>query len=547
MEKQFGVYREMRTLRDYQQQLREAVHKQFETHNRALVVAATGAGKSGTFAAICADYAPKRALVLVDQFDLVDQTVRAFVDFTGIYADIEQADRRASDKTQVVVATVQTMKNRIADGKYQPSDFGIIVADECDRAMAPQWQEVLNYFDAHANVLGVTATPKRSDKKLVLDYFEQTVFEINTLELIERKYLAPITVRTVPLEINLREVSDRIGEYDAEQLGHAVEAVFDDVCKSILKLARDRKVLVFLPNISTSKAFAIAAVNHGIDARHIDGECGDREEIKQWFRDRKPGELRLLCNPMLLGRGYDDPAIDCVINLRATKSESLFRQIIGRGTRIYCPHCCPGKCDHPERKKNLLVLDFLWQFKGMGPCRPSVVIAETEEIAQEMNKAQLKGGEVDLLELREIAKANMQAALLKALAAAQRKPDRKKGEYFDAAEWAANLNIRSLIGYEPGTPQEAQAPHPQVLNKLHRAGFVPATVTCEGQARLIERVLDARREAGLATFKQIFWLRRYAVQSPEAWSAEAASKFLDKKFGGPKKKWTPRPATATVR
>jgi len=54
MEKQFGVYREMRTLRDYQQQLREAVHKQFETHNRALVVAATGAGKSGTFAAICA-------------------------------------------------------------------------------------------------------------------------------------------------------------------------------------------------------------------------------------------------------------------------------------------------------------------------------------------------------------------------------------------------------------------------------------------------------------------------------------------------------------
>lgn len=535
----FTLQNDLHQLRDYQQQMRDAVLERFKVGNRALAVAATGAGKSGTFAKICAEY--NRSLVLVDQQDLVDQTVRSLLSFAGIYADVEQGERRARLNARAIVATVQSMRSRIKAGKYPPDHFDIIIADECDRAVAPQWQEVLSYFDKRAKVLGVTATPKRGDKRNILGYFEEKVFEIGTIELIERGWLSPITVRTVPLKIDLKDVAENVGDYDEAQLGHAIEGVFGAVCDAIKEHAGTRKILVFLPNIETSRRFAECAREAGIDARHIDSTCADRQEIKQWFRERQPGTLRVLCNPMMLGRGYDDPGIDCVINLRATKSDALYRQIVGRGTRLYCPECYYKTCGHPGRKKDLLVLDFLWQFKGLGPCRPASLIAETEEQARVMTEVSEGGEQLNLIELREEAKNRMEQALLKALAEAQRKPNVKKGEYFDAAQWAANLHLSDLVDYEPQNPREAQPVPERLMERLVRAGFMPETIKCRGHAEKIAAVLDARRQAKLATFKQVWWLRKLGVKNPEGIGFEEASEIMQRAFAKRRKPSNPRP------
>jgi hypothetical protein len=84
----------------------------------------------------------------------------------------------------------------------------------------------------------------------------------------------------------------------------------------------------------------------GIKAKHIDGKSKDRQKILKDFSDNK---FQILCNSSLLLEGYDEPSIDCVINLRATKIQSLYSQILGRGTRI-----CEGK-------KDLLVLEYDWR------------------------------------------------------------------------------------------------------------------------------------------------------------------------------------------
>src|SRR5262249_14901133 len=80
----------------------------------------------------------------------------------------------------------------------------------------------------------------------------------------------------------------------------------------------------------------------------------------------RSGETRILVNAMLLGEGYDEPSIDCVIVLRPTKIRSFYAQMVGRGTRIH-----PGK-DH------LLLLDFLWFSRQHNIATPDSLIAHDE-------------------------------------------------------------------------------------------------------------------------------------------------------------------------
>lgn len=522
-------------LRDYQEEARKNVWEAFKTTNKALIVMPTGAGKTIEFAALTADFHPQRVLILTDQELLVDQAVEKIHSATGIFADVEQSERTASRNAKVIVATVQSMKARLA--KYPPDHFALVVCDECDRAVTPQWMAVLKHFDGHAKVLGVTATPKRSDKKNILNYFEKKVFEISMLELMDRGYLAAMTIQDVPIEINLEAVETKGTDFDQEQLATAVEAIFGEVAKAIKQYAPTRKILVFTPDRQTSRKFVMTCHQHELNARHIDGLSTDKDELKRGFRewrpmDPPPNTFQILSNPILLGRGFDDPSIDCVINLRPTQSISLYQQIVGRGTRIFCPHGCGKPCTHEARKKDLLVLDFLYQFKTLGPVRPSMLIADTDNQARKMTEiSQRMQMPLDLRELKEMAEREIEADLVKAMMEAQAaRPDRAKREYFNAFQWAANLELPDLTDYEPETPAEAVPVKKGLMTKLKEAGFIPETITCQGHAERIWKVIQARRDAGLASFKQVYWLRRKGYRDPMNYTREEAGNILTREF-----------------
>lgn len=514
-------------LRPYQADARAAVHGVYaKGGKRALVVAATGSGKTVLFSALAADYVAqgRRVLILTDQYDLVDQAMEDLLAATGIYADAEQGDRRASSAAMVVVATIQTLKSRL--GHFPPDYFALVVADECDRAMASQWMQVLTHFDKHANVLGVTATPKRSDKKDILGYFETKAYEIGVFELIELGYLVPITVQHTGIKMDVSQVEKRAGDLDAKQVGHVVETVFDDVCDAIQEHAPKRKTLCFLPLVETSKKFVQRAQARGLNARHIDGSMSadERSVIKREFKD---GRFHVLSNPCLLGRGYNNPSIDAIVNLRITESLSFYQQVIGRGTRIYCPHGCRKPCQHVDRKIDLLVLDFLYQFKGMGPMRPANLIGATQQQVDAINAASDRSqGRLDLRNLETTAKADIEAALIKALMDAQKKMNGKKGEYYNAYQWAANMRLDDLTDYTPDNPTDAAPPTERILKKLQKAGFIPETIVSQGHAERILKVIDTRREAGLASMKQVFWLRKWGYKDPENIDQETARKIF---------------------
>lgn len=533
----------LKPLRDYQQECRVKVHSHFETDDRALVVMATGAGKTVEFSALAADVvatAAGRVLVLTDQEDLVDQAIDKILDVAGLYADAEQGARTASSRAKVVVATVQSMVGRLE--KYPPGYFALVVCDECDRAETPTWQRVITHLcPPGTKLLGVTATPNRTDRKSILRTFETKVFEISLTQLIRMGYLVRIEVRELPLTIDIRDAETATGDYDPEKLGHAVEKVFGEVVDLMKIHAPDRKPLVFCPDVRTSKKFAAVASLAGLTTRHIDGTSPNRKEIKKGFSEWLPVRARAghalphtafqcLVNPILMGRGYDEPSIDCIVNLRPCGSLSMYGQIVGRGTRLWCPWGCSGPCEHPEAKKDLLVLDFLYQFKSLGPIRPAQLLTDSPTKIAAIQAALASGETQDLLALEEEASAAMERNLLEALLDAQKKRKGKAGEYFNALEFAANLRIPDLLDYVPENDADAEPCPERLLKRLAAQGIMPDTVVCKGQADRLLTVLQARKEAGLAGMKSVFWLRKWGYEDPENCPADRAKSILAKEF-----------------
>jgi superfamily II DNA or RNA helicase len=494
-------------------------------YTKQLLVEPTGSGKTLLFAALTSyyrDVEKDRVLVLVDQTDLVDQTTAELLKHAEIYAQVEQGDRQASPDARVV-ATVQSLANRLH--KFKPDAFQLVIADEADRSVAVQWQTVLSHFDGKAKVVGATATPDRNDQRSVLDYYERIAHETSMFDLIKGGYLSRVMVQTVPLKIDITKVHQSQGDYDKNELDDTLTPYFDEICEAIKQYASDRKILVFLPLIKTSEKFADVAGAHGIRAQHVDGKSADRDMIKQAFR---LGNTQLLSNAMLLGRGYNDPSIDCVVNLRPTRSAPLYRQFVGRGTRTFCPRGCSERCDHDEAKKDLLLLDFLWQFERHGLIRPASLVARDKEHNDQLTDftVQKAGQLFDLETIDSAVAAEMQKRLAETLA----KQKAKKPGYFDAMEFAMEMGDRTLLEYEPRAKWEGKPLSDAQAAWLDRMGFNTDTIKGRGHASKIFDLARKRRDAGLATFKQVKLLRKFGVQSPELVGFADATTYIDSRI-----------------
>src|SRR5690606_41443274 len=140
-----------------------------------------------------------------------------------------------------------------------------------------------------------------------------------------------IKALTIPLELDLTAVRQQSGDFSAGDLGTALDPYLQQIAEEMWKVARDRKIVVFLPLVKTSQKFTNILNSMGFKAAEVNGESQDRAEI---LADFDAGKYNVLCNSMLLTEGWDCPSVDCVVVLRPTKVRSLYSQMVGRGTRI---------------------------------------------------------------------------------------------------------------------------------------------------------------------------------------------------------------------
>jgi superfamily II DNA or RNA helicase len=509
------------TLRPYQQRIIDAITAGFkaEDGHRQLVVAPTGSGKTVMFSALAQAMQPGRTLILAHREELVDQAIQKLYKSTGILAGKEKAEFRASQRDAVVVASVQTMQRRL--GKWPADHFALVVPDEAHHAISDSWQQVLTHF-APAKVVGFTATPDRGDKKNLGKYFQSIAADISLFELINQGWLSRISVKSVPLQIDLKEVQQTAGDYNVHDLGDALAPYLGSIAEAIKEEAAFRRTLVFVPLIATSKKFVEVCRAAGINAEHIDGMSDDRKDKLERFGR---GEFDLLSNAMLLTEGFDDPGIDCVVILRPTRSRALYSQMVGRGTRTA-----------PD-KKNLLLLDFLWLHETHNLIRPAHLVAKSEEEAKDLTAlaAAKPGGESQEEMDLEGLMSEVQVQREKKLREELERKAKARPKTVDAMEYCMLLlNDQHLTNYEPQHSWEYGKVTPAQSAVLLQAKIDPLTVTNTGMASKIIDSIVLRQRMNLATPRQLKYLRQFRHPHPETASITEASEFLGKHFNDKK-------------
>lgn len=504
-------------LRDYQQDAREAIQEMWANGTRkTLLVLPTGCGKTIVFSKVIEDRVKKgeRVLVLAHRGELLEQAADKLEKSTGLKCATEKAEQTSIGSWyRVVVGSVQTMMREKRLEQFQKDFFDTIIIDEAHHCLSDSYQRVLSYFET-ANVLGVTATPDRGDMRNLCSYFESLAYEYTLPRAIKSGYLSPIKALTIPLKLDLSNVSQQAGDFKTSDLGNALDPYLESIADEMVKNAKDRKIVVFLPLVKTSQKFTDILNAKGFRAAEVNGDSKDRAEILEDFENDK---YNVLCNSMLLTEGWDCPSVDCVVVLRPTKVRSLYSQMVGRGTRLF-----PGKTE-------LLLLDFLWHTERHELCHPAHLIAENEEVAKVMTKQIEEAGiALDLEAVEKQAAEDVVAQREEALAKQLAEMKKRKRKLVDPLQFEMSIQAEDLANYVPSFGWEMGPPSEKQINTLEKMGIMPDEIDNAGKAtKLLER-LDNRREQGLTTPKQIRFLEQRGFEHVGTWSFDNAKKLIDR-------------------
>ena len=505
-------------MRPYQQAAREAIHAEWnDGRRRTLLVLPTGTGKTIVFAAVTEDQvrSGSRVLVLAHRGEL-QQAADKIKRSTGLASAVEKAEQTCLDSwCRVVVGSVQSLQRPARLEQFPADYFGTIIIDEAHHAITDGYQRVLEHFP-EANVLGVTATPDRGDMRNLGEVFDSLAYEYKLTQAIREGYLCPILAQTIPLQLDISQVTLSGGDFAVGGLGTALDPYLEQIATEMQTACAGRKTVVFLPLIKTSQKFRDILNSKGFRAAEVNGQSEDRAEI---LFDFSNGKYNVLCNSMLLTEGWDCPSVDCIVVLRPTKVRSLYSQMVGRGTRL-----------SPETgKKDLLLLDFLWLTERHELCRPADIICENREVSRKMTENLAQAGcPEDIEQAAEQASADVVAQREEALAKQLAEMRRRKKKLVDPLQYEMSIQAEDLTGYVPSFGWEMGPPSEKQTAALEKFGIVPDAVESAGKAQMLLDRLNKRRGAGLTTPKQIRCLEKYGFQHVGTWQFSDAKYMIDR-------------------
>lgn len=178
-------------------------------------------------------------------------------------------------------------------------------------------------------------------------------------------------------------------------------------------------------------------------------------------------------------------------------------------------------------KDHLLLLDFLWMTAKHDLCKPSSLICRSEEIAAQMDENLKNDDEPhDILEAEEQAEKDVIAERERSLARQLEEQRRMKRKLVDPLQYSMSIGAEDLADYEPTYTWEMEPPSEKQLQALEKWGIFSQDISNKGFACLLMDRLMQRKEAGLATPKQIRCLERYGFRNVGQWFFETASKMI---------------------
>lgn len=505
-------------LRKYQKEAENAIFSEWETgREKTLLVLPTGTGKTIVFAHVAAECVKRgeRVLILAHRGELLTQAADKIASACGLGCAVEKAEQSCIGSWyRIVVGSVQTLMRESRLSKFPKNYFDTIIIDEAHHAISSSYSNVLEHFDK-AKVLGVTATPDRGDMKNLGQLFQSLAYEYTLPKAIKEKYLSPIKALTIPLQLDLSNVSTQAGDFKASDIDTALDPYLYKIADEMQKYCMDRKTVVFLPLIKTSQKFRDILNEKGFSAAEVNGNSAERSEI---LTDFENGKYNVLCNSMLLTEGWDCPSVDCVIVLRPTKVRSLYSQMVGRGTRLY------------EGKTELLLLDFLWHTTRHELCRPACLICQNDEVADKMTEIleENQGFAMDIEETASEAESEVVIQREEALAKQLNEMKKRKRKLVDPLQFEMSIMAEDLSGYVPAFGYEMSPASQKQLQALEKFGIFPDEVDNAGKASLLLERLQKRKNEGLTTPKQIRFLESRGFLHVGTWQFDTASKLINR-------------------
>lgn len=479
-----------------------------------LLILPTGTGKTIVFADVIQNILREggRALILAHRAELLNQAADKIQRVTGLGCAVEKAEQTAEDSWfNVTVGSIQSMNEKRLD-RIKPTAYSHIIIDEAHHTLAQTYMRVLEHFK-DAKVLGVTATADRGDKRNLGVVFDRVAYELSLPQAIRDGWLVPIKALTLPITMAISHAG--AGDYNITDCASAIEPYLQSIAGQIKENAADRKTVCFLPLIATGQKFLAMLQSLGIDAREVNGESQDRAETLDWFSKAGPGAV--LVNAMLLTEGWDEPSADCICVLRPTKVRSLYAQMVGRGTRL-----SPGK-------KDLLLLDFLWMTEKHDLCRPTHLVCDNPELAPRIAEILAEETEaVDLLQATEDATGTAAAEREESLRKELEAQRHRKRTLVDPLQYTASISGGELPSYQEDKDdlKAMQPPTAKQIKFLEKAGILTDEIETRQEAQMLMDKINARRDEGLSTPKQIKVLERYGFRNVATWTSVKAQKVI---------------------
>jgi len=296
----------------------------------------TGGGKTVIFSNIAKQYIDrnkKKVLILTHRIELCVQTSKQLaaihIENKVINSLVKNMDDQ--DNFDTFTAMVETLNNRLQEDKNFLKNIGLVIVDE---AHNNSFRKIFQYFQ-DVNILGVTATPLSSNKALPLnDNYDELLVGHSIKSLIEAKYLSDAETFTYDVNLHGLKIGSN-GDFTISSSDKVYSNYFmqEKLLFAYEELAVGKKTLIFNSGIESSRSVFNLFVKQKYPVRHLDSTFSDsdRKEILRWFKVT-PGAV--LTSVGILTTGFDEPTVECIILNRATRSLTLYHQMIGRGSRV---------------------------------------------------------------------------------------------------------------------------------------------------------------------------------------------------------------------
>lgn len=338
-----------------QQEALKALEKlQQDNKHKALLISATGTGKTYLSAFAVKKANPKRLLFLAHREQILKQTCKTF---TQIIPDIQYGILSANHKDfhkPYLFATINMLSKEENLTQFTPTHFDYIIIDETHRAGASSYLKILNYFQPQF-LLGMTATPERTDGFDIYQLFDHNIaYEIRLNQAMQENLLCPFHYFGITdITVDNQEINDNSTFNDLTTDARVTHIINQS---QYYGFSGERlRGLIFCSQIEEAQILSQKFNERGFNTISLSGKDSQETRTnaihKLEQKERSTG-LDYIFTVDIMNEGIDIPAINQIIMLRPTKSAIIFVQQLGRGLRKY------------PQKDYVVILDFIGNYQN---------------------------------------------------------------------------------------------------------------------------------------------------------------------------------------